>query len=114
MSTAPSGSGRAPRFELKMPLKYRVRGQMDWYEGTMQNISRSGMLFWGARKINPHTPIEMSFVLPVKIPNEPATQVVCAGHIVRTIQPSAKGTLPGLAARIWDYRLIPGHEITGG
>ena len=36
---------RATRFDLHLPLKYRLVGESGWREGTTENISRSGMLF---------------------------------------------------------------------
>ncbi len=65
------GAPRAPRFAIQMPVRYRVCGQVNWYEGRAENISRSGVLFRGQRIIEPLTSIEMSFVLPVEASTGP-------------------------------------------
>ena len=36
---------RATRFDLHLPLKYRLVGESGWREGTTENISRSGCFF---------------------------------------------------------------------
>ena len=36
---------RAQRFNLHLPLKYRLLGEDGWHRGTTENISRSGLLF---------------------------------------------------------------------
>ena len=39
---------RAPRFSLRLPIRYRTVGEPAWHDGTTENISRSGVLFRGA------------------------------------------------------------------
>jgi hypothetical protein len=96
-----------------MPLRYRERGQFNWYEGRTENISRSGLLFLGQHSIDPNTPVEMRFSLPVKVPNDPTAEIICFGHIVRTVAPSNGQSLPGLAARISDYRVVRVQDVAG-
>jgi len=36
---------RAPRHELRLPLRYRLEGQQKWRSGEGINISKSGLLF---------------------------------------------------------------------
>ena len=36
---------RAPRHELRLPLRYRLEGKKDWSPGEGINISKSGLLF---------------------------------------------------------------------
>ena len=108
MNPTLSESGRAARFRLQMPLRYRVSGESDWHEGKTENISRSGVLFRAQHLIDIDASIEMSFVLPVRIPNEAAAEVVCSGQVVRTVPPSGAAPQPAIAAKIRDYRLIRG------
>lgn len=110
-NTIPNESGRAPRYAIQMPLRYRVRGQLNWHEGRMENISRSGVLFRGAHTIEPNAAVEMSFLLPANVPNEPAAEVICSGRIVRAVPPSGSVSQPAFAARIWDYRFVRSQDV---
>ena len=94
---------RAPRFPLQFPLRYRAGDDTAWRQGHGTNISRSGLLFRVEQPIRLRAPVELSFVMPVKIPgNTPAT-VVCQGHVVRQASGQARGELV-VAATIETYR----------
>lgn len=56
---------RAMRYEISTVTKYRIRGERDWYEGEMKNISTSGVLIGAAFSLPMETVIEMRFSLPV-------------------------------------------------
>src|SRR5439155_984010 len=51
---------RAQRFNLHLPLKYRLLGEDDWRDGTTENISRSGLLFRGEEAIAPNAQLEIN------------------------------------------------------
>jgi hypothetical protein len=88
---------RAQRFDLHQPLRYRSVGAARWRFGRIENISRSGVLFWSKKPLDLDTPLEMSFKLPLgKRPPE----IVCRGRIVRSVAGS------GLAATIRTYRFV--------
>lgn len=110
MNVTQTASKPAPRFALAIPLQYRVQGQLSWHDGRMENISRSGVLFRGQHPVQPDTPVEVRFALPTKLNNEPATEVICSGRIVRTVQASGTTSLPGFAARILGYRFVRGLD----
>jgi PilZ domain-containing protein len=97
------GLPRAPRFALDFRVQYRTLGEKRWSSGRSTNISRSGLLFRASRPLEPDTPIELSFVMPVELTDERAGRVICRGRIVRRI---AAADLPALAARIESYELI--------
>jgi len=40
-----AGPIRAPRHELRIPLRYRLEGQQNWLAGEAINMSESGLLF---------------------------------------------------------------------
>lgn len=40
-----SVQARAQRFNIQVPLRYRVGGGSVWWKGTIQNISSPGLLF---------------------------------------------------------------------
>lgn len=104
------GPTRAPRFSLRLPVRYRPVGRTGWYKGTTENISRSGVLFRSAEMLDVNTPIEMRVALPVGSPLEFPPEVICTARIVRTVSASGLERRHGLAAAITHYRLRPGRQ----
>jgi len=100
-------AGRARRFAFHLPLRYRSVGAGQWREGRIENISRSGVLFWTDQLLEVDTPVEMTFVLPLL---DTAPWIVCRGRIVRTVLPTAQPAPSGLAATISNYRFVPGKN----
>ncbi|HUA16333.1 MAG TPA: ATP-binding protein [Verrucomicrobiae bacterium] len=101
-------STRAQRFHLHLPLRYRRLGEKEWHEGTTENISRSGMLFKADEMLQPHSQLEINLVLPAEIAGLSATEVVCRGEVVRTVEPHGETLSPALAARILQYHFQHG------
>jgi PAS domain S-box-containing protein len=99
---------RAQRFQLRLPLQYRRLGEKNWHEGTTANISRSGMLFHAEELLQPSAQLEISLVLPAEIAGLSATQVVCRGEVVRTVNPEGSTMNPALAAKILQYHFQHG------
>ena len=111
----PKTPGRAPRFTVEVPLRYRPAGTTAaWSDGRIENISRSGLLFRGERALPVDTPVEMTFALPVRN----ARDLFCRGRVVRTV-PGADPVGPaGVAATIAVFRFLPGaskfvREVVG-
>jgi DNA-binding response OmpR family regulator len=102
---------RAQRFNLHLPLKYRLLGENAWREGTTENISRSGMLFRAEELIPPNAQLEINLVLPAEIAGLTAAEVVCRGEIVRTVKPEAPTMSPALAAKILQYHFQHGATV---
>ncbi len=103
---------RATRFDLHLPLKYRLVGESGWREGTTENISRSGMLFQAEEPIAPNAQLEINLVLPAEIAGLAAAEVVCRGEVVRTAR-SEEGTVsPTLAAKILQYHFQHGSHLS--
>jgi len=94
---------RAQRFNLHLPVKYRMIGQDDWREGTTENISRSGMLFRAEEMIPANAQLEIYLVLPAEIAGLSAAEVVCRGEIVRATAPEQPNMHPAVAAKILQY-----------
>ena len=99
---------RAQRFQLHLPLRYRRLGEKSWHEGTTENISRSGMLFKTDEVLQPSSQLEINLVLPAEIAGLSATEVVCRGEVVRTVEPKGETVSPALAARILQYHFQHG------
>jgi hypothetical protein len=76
---------RAPRYRLRIPLRYRSAGDSQWRDGRTENISRSGVLFRTDRLMPPQTRIEIVLALPAEVGGgDEAATVICRGRIVRT------------------------------
>jgi PAS domain S-box-containing protein len=101
-------STRAQRFQLHLPLRYRRLGESNWHDGKTENISRSGMLFQADEALQPHSQLEINLVLPAEIAGLSATEVVCRGEVVRTVEPTGNALSPALAARILQYHFQHG------
>ena len=103
---------RATRFDLHLPMKYRLVGESGWREGTTENISRSGMLFQAEEPIAPNAQLEINLVLPAEIAGLAAAEVVCRGEVVRAVQTEAGTVSPTLAAKILQYHFQHGSHLS--
>jgi PAS domain S-box-containing protein len=99
---------RAQRFYIHLPLRYRRLGEKEWHVGTTENISRSGMLFEADELLQPAAQLEINLVLPAEIAGLSATEVVCRGEVVRTVEHRGETVSPALAARILQYHFQHG------
>ena len=111
----PSWVPRARRLKLDIPLRYRVNKTSTWYEGIIENISQSGVLFNGPQQLPVNALIEMVFEMPEEISGQKNSNVVCQGRVMRFKDaPKSKnssGDLSAeengaLAASIVDYKFI--------
>ncbi len=102
---------RARRFNLHLPLRYRQLGEQDWRAGTTENISRSGLLFQAQELLHPNALLEISLVLPAEIAGLAATEVICRGEVVRSIEAQGQGVSPALAAKILQYHFQHGTHV---
>jgi PAS domain S-box-containing protein len=102
---------RARRFNLHLPLQYRPLGEKNWRPGTTENISRSGLLFLAQELLSPNALLEISLVLPAEIAGLAATEVVCRGEVVRSVEAQGQGVSPALAAKILQYHFQHGTRV---
>ena len=108
VQTQAGSPSRAQRFQLHLPLRYRRLGEKQWHDGTTENISRSGMLFQTEELLQPNSQLEINLVLPAEIAGLSATEVVCRGEVVRTVEAHDTTLSPALAARILQYHFQHG------
>ena len=80
----PSWTPRARRLKLDMALRYRVNNTSAWYEGTIENLSQSGLLFRGPQQLPVNALIEMVFEMPEEISGQKNRNVVCQGRVMRS------------------------------
>jgi PAS domain S-box-containing protein len=102
---------RARRFNLQLPLRYRPLGEPNWRPGTTENISRSGLLFQAEDFLQPNVQLEISLVLPAEIAGLAATEVICRGEVVRSVEGAGRGVSPALAAKILQYHFQHGTKV---
>ena len=106
----PSWVPRARCLKLDIPLRYRVNKTSTWYEGIIENISQSGVLFIGPQPLPINALIEMVFEMPEEISGQKNSTVLCQARITRTKEaPEKKKELAdhtGLAASILDYKFL--------
>jgi hypothetical protein len=102
----PSWVPRARRLKLDIPLRYRVNKTSTWYEGIIENISQSGVLFNGPQELPVNALIEMVFEMPEEISGQKNSNVVCQGRVMRAKDPAKAEESVVLAASIVDYKFI--------
>lgn len=109
----PSWTPRARRLKLDVELRYRVNSTSTWYEGSIENLSQTGLLFQGPQPLPVNALIEMVFEMPEEISGQKNRNVVCQGRVIRSRDKQAKEKQESeaeatglLAASIVDYKFI--------
>ncbi len=97
---------RARRLKLDIPLRYRVKSLSTWSEGTILNLSQSGVLFDGPAELPVNALVEMVFEMPEEISGQKNSQVLCQGRIIRAKEADNNNLGSGLAASILDYKFL--------
>jgi hypothetical protein len=102
----PTWVPRARRLKLDSPLRYRAKGLGSWAEGTIDNLSQSGVLLAGPTELPENTLIEMVFEMPEEISGQKNSSVLCQGRVIRSKEtPKTEGNF-SLAASILDYKFL--------
>ncbi len=101
---------RARRVKLTGPVRYRGKNLSTWYEGSIQNISQSGVMFHGPQQLPVNALIEMIFEMPEEISGQKNSNVLCQGRLIR-VKDAVDNTEDafGLAASILDYKFLHHH-----
>ena len=115
----PTWTPRARRLKVNLPVRYRGKNLSTWYEGSIQNISMSGLMFWGPQQLPANALIEMIFEMPEEISGQKNSSVLCQGRVVRakdTVKAAMKaGEAENmddtftLAASVLDYKFLHSH-----
>jgi hypothetical protein len=101
---------RAQRFPIQTGLRYRRVGEGEWRQGTMVNISESGVLFETDHAAWPNTAVEMRFSLCTGISIDLPARVMCCGLIARAVSEPGSARVTALAARITKFEFVrPGQ-----
>ena len=102
----PTWVPRARRLKLHLPVRYRVKNLGSWYEGTVVNLSQSGILFHGTQRFPDNTLAEMVFEMPEEISGQKNSSVLCQGRVIRTKDAKDGSETVELAASILDYKFL--------
>jgi hypothetical protein len=102
----PTWVPRARRLKLRAPLRYRAKHQTAWYEGTIENLSQSGVLFRGAQSLIQNTLLEMIFEMPEEISGQKNSSVLCQGRVTRSQSERDSEDRVTLAASVLDYKFL--------
>ena len=101
----PTWVPRARRLTRQTPLRYRPKGLGTWHEGTVENLSQSGVLLFGPQQLPENTLVEMVFEMPEEISGQKNSTVLCQGRIIRRKEVRDSEHI-GLAASILDYKFL--------
>jgi hypothetical protein len=112
----PTWMPRARRVRSDLPVRYRGKNLSTWYEGKIQNISQSGVLFEGPQQLPANALVELIFEMPEEISGQKDRNVLCQGRLIRINAPeNGPGENPGdeenqesfgLVASILDYKFL--------
>ncbi len=104
-------SGPAPRFTVHLPLRYRIAGEDHWSSGSLENVSRSGLLFHADQALPARAQIEITLTLPVEWAGRQTPEVLCKAEVVRLAKAKERVPAPAVAAKILDFSLLDGHDL---
>src|SRR5260370_21200231 len=97
---------RACRIKMNAPVRYRVKNLGTWSEGTIENLSQSGVLLLGSQRFPENTLVEMVFDMPEEISGQKNSKVLCQGRVIRMKEARADAEQHELSASILDYKFV--------
>lgn len=96
---------RSRRIRWEKPLVYRESDSSEWINGTVENISESGVSFIGEQLVTAGVELEMIFVMPYEITGQPNSRVLCRADVARVV-PGGSGKF-ALAVVMSGYSFLP-------
>ena len=113
----PTWIPRARRVRSDIAVRYRGKNLSTWYEGKIQNISQSGVLFEGSQQLPANALVELIFEMPEEISGQKNRNVLCQGRLIRIKEASDKNGREksgsddakeyfGIVASILDYKFL--------
>ncbi|MGO8818535.1 MAG: PilZ domain-containing protein [Terriglobia bacterium] len=97
--------GRAKRFPVQIPVRYRIADSPEWLEARTENVSYTGVLFRTKSILKPTTNLEVRLELPPTKGDGGHPEVVCKCQVVRVDKHRSRKSPAALAVAIQDYRL---------
>ena len=97
---------RARRVAVRAKLRYRPYESWSWQEGTIENISKSGLLFRSEKPLDRGERIQIIVTMPAGTAGERPKHLACLGLVVRAEpRESSKGSYL-VAARMLNYQFV--------
>jgi hypothetical protein len=103
-------SARAERFQVHMPVRYRIPDSPEWFEACTENVSHTGVLFRTKSILKPSTMVDVRLEVPPTKTDGSRAEVVCKCEVVRVEKPRGKKNSPALAFAIRNYRFTRKQE----
>ena len=103
-------SARAERFEVHMPVRYRIPDSQEWLEACTENVSHTGVLFRTKSILKPSTMVDVRLEVPPARTDGSRAEVVCKCEVVRVEKTRGKKKSPALAFAIRNYRFTRKQE----
>lgn len=100
---------RSRRLRHEVTVLIRTSGSKDWFEGTTENVSESGLLLRAPLDLGVGTSLELTLDMPREITGS-ISRVVCSGTVVRRSAAMTAGTYI-VACSISDYKFARPKEI---
>ena len=97
-------SGRAQRFPIHIPIRYRIPRSQGWLVANTENVSRSGVLFRTECLFDLASTLDLRLELPPTNGNGVHVEVVCKGEVVRVEQTHDAEGSQDVAVAIHRYR----------
>jgi hypothetical protein len=95
---------RSRRIRWPKPILYRKNGMLEWNNGRVQNVSKSGVSFIGEESVASGNEVEMIFLMPQEITGQPNSKVLCRGDVARALVASGEYII---AASMSGYSFLP-------
>ncbi len=101
---------RERRHKLAIPLRFRFDAPA-WFDGTVENISKSGILFQCelVPEIEEGAAIQLVFEMPEAISGIACARVLCRGRVARS---TASSDCVRVAIAMYGYDFLPDAKLT--
>lgn len=100
MNRAAGWKPRARRIHVETPILYRSSVTEPWLEGTVRNISQSGVYFVTSAAMPTTNELEVIFTMPQEIAGQAEAKVFCRVDIIRRNAGREGKHQPGMALEI--------------
>ncbi len=85
MNRASGWKPRARRIHMETPILYRATASDPWVEGTIKNVSQSGVYFTTTAVMPTSSSLEVIFTMPQEIAGQSEAKVFCRVDIIRRV-----------------------------
>jgi hypothetical protein len=106
-------SGRAKRFALRFPVYFRELDSSTWLEGTTENISYTGVLFYSPSPLALDSTLEIRLQVTVAADGKAPAEIRGKGVVVRMEQRDVPQIPVALAVAMRDCRIVRRPSMGG-